>query len=371
MQTEIFTLMPPFPGSEISFPVLRFGTPGARPKAYIQAALHADEVPAILVAQALKRLLQEAEEKGDLVGEVVLVPSANPIGLAQHVHGQHHGRFDLHDGVNFNRDYVELGELAATRLEGRLGQDIPENTRSIQDALREVALEQTASTTTRDLKNKLQALSADANLVLDLHCDSEARLHLYALKEQADIAMELAAFLGAEAVLLANESGGTPFDEAGCRPWLVLKERFAAHPIEMGCFGATVELRGQADTSHELAGADAQALMKFLCLRGVLSGPKPAVPDAKCAATPLSGSEPISAPHAGVVVFRARLGQEVRAGDLIADLVDPHTGKVTSVHCQSAGRIYATCGSRWAYAGKRLAKIAGVSMVRTGKLLSP
>jgi predicted deacylase len=39
--------------------VHRFGTPGAAPKAYIQASLHADETPAMLVAHhLLERLLE-------------------------------------------------------------------------------------------------------------------------------------------------------------------------------------------------------------------------------------------------------------------------------------------------------------------------
>jgi predicted deacylase len=85
----------------------------------------------------------------------------------------------------------------------------------------------------------------------------------------------------------------------------------------------------------------------------------------------LSGSEPITAPHAGVVIFHRSPGEQVQAGDLIADLVDAHTGEVTPLHCKSGGLLYARCGSRWASPGKRLAKIAGTSLARTGKLLSP
>ena len=55
-----------------------FGKPGG-PKAYIQAALHADEVPAMLVAQALRQRLAALEAAGKVVGEVILVPAANPM----------------------------------------------------------------------------------------------------------------------------------------------------------------------------------------------------------------------------------------------------------------------------------------------------
>ena len=63
------------PGTRREVLVHRFGTPGARPKAYFQAALHADEIPAILVAHHLVRRLAEAE--GLIEGEVVVVPFAN------------------------------------------------------------------------------------------------------------------------------------------------------------------------------------------------------------------------------------------------------------------------------------------------------
>jgi hypothetical protein len=41
------------------------------------------------------------------------------------------------------------------------------------------------------------------------------------------------------------------------------------------------------------------------------------------------------------------------------------------VRCVSAGLLYARCGSRGAHAGKRLGKIAGTTLARTGALLSP
>jgi predicted deacylase len=129
-------------------------------------------------------------------------------------------------------------------------------------------------------------------------------------------------------------------------------------------------LRGEADTSHTLAAQDAEGLCSFLAQQGVIAllhAPRPAL----CQPTPLSGSEPIAAPHAGVVIFHRSPGERVNAGDLIADLVDAQTGEVTHLNCKSGGLLYARCGSRWASPGKRLAKIAGTSLARTGKLLSP
>jgi uncharacterized protein len=370
MHTQTLTLASATPGHRCQLTVLRFGAPGAGPKAMIQAALHADEVPAMLVAQQLRVLLTELEAHGQLRGEVLLVPYANPIGLAQHPLGQHQGRFDLRDGVNFNRQVPDLSTAVAAALQGRLGQDAATNAALVRQALRDAAAALTAIDPVADLKNHLLQLAADCDVVLDLHCDAQAAAHLYALTPQADWAAELGALLGAQAVLLATESGDQPFDEACSRPWLQMQERFAGHPLPLGCFASTVELRGEADTDHALARRDALALIEFLRRRGHISGTPAPLPAALCQPTPLAASEPITARSAGVVVFHVEPGAWVQAGDVVADVVDVDTGAVQALRAQSAGVLYARIATRWATPGKRLAKIAGSSLVRTGKLLS-
>lgn len=371
MHTQTIELQSGSPGIRQSLQVLRFGTPGARPKVYIQSALHADEVPAILVAQHLVPLLAQAESEGRITGEIVLVPFANPIGLGQTLLGQHQGRFDLRDGGNFNRGYAELATKVAEHVLPTLTQDMAHNTQTIRKALVQAVDALTAANPTQDLKIKLLGMAVDADVVLDLHCDTDAVMHVYALTPQAPIAEQLGAALGARALLLATESGDSPFDEACTRPWFELQKLLPEYPIDLACFGATVELRGEADTSHILAEQDAQGLCAFLARRGVLTGVADTTRVPQCTPTPLSGSEPITAPHAGVVVFHRNPGERVVAGDVIADVVDALTGNVTQLRCKSDGLLYARCGSRWAVPGKRLAKIAGTSLARTGKLLSP
>ncbi|XVJ70070.1 MAG: succinylglutamate desuccinylase/aspartoacylase family protein [Rhizobacter sp.] len=377
MKNHTLELLSTAPGTRQTLQVQRFGTPNMGPKVYIQGALHADEVPAILVTQQLSKLLSDLESQGRIQGEVVLVPFANPIGLAQHSLGFHQGRFDLRDGANFNRGYPELGAAILETVRGQLTQDAASNTKLIRSALVEASHALVATNTTQDLKIQLLRLAIDADIVLDLHCDTDAVMHLFALTPQAATAQKLGATLGARAVLLATESGDSPFDEACTRPWYLLQQTLPQFPIELACFATTVELRGEADTDHGLAAQDARGLCAFLAQQGVLNldgmvDMRAALKAPElCQPTPLSGSEPVTAPHAGVVVFHRRPGDEVQAGDLIADLVNALTGEVTPLHCQSAGLVYGRCGSRWAAPGKRLAKIAGTSLARTGKLLSP
>ena len=371
MPIQTVDLLTGSPGTRQSFQVHRYGTPGASPKVYIQGALHADEVPAILVTQQLARQFARLEAEGRVLGEIILVPYANPIGLGQTVLGQHQGRFDLRDGGNFNRGYPELATQIAHAVRAHLGPDKDENTILIRQALRDAVAALPANTPTQDLKNKLLAFAIDADIVLDLHCDTDAVMHLYALTPQSAMAEQLGAAIGARAVLLATESGDSPFDEACTRPWLQLQQILPQFPIALACFGATVELRGEADTAHDLALQDASGLCTFLAQHQALALTVNIERTHLCSPTPLSGSEPIAAPHAGVVVFHRGPGEQVSAGDAIADVVDALTGEVTTVRCKSDGMLYARCGSRWAAQGKRLAKIAGTSLARTGKLLSP
>jgi uncharacterized protein len=370
MQTQTIELINASPGQRCQLTVLRFGTAGLGPKVMIQAALHADEVPAMLVAQQLRVQLSDLEAQGQLLGEVVLVPFANPLGLAQHLLGQHQGRFDLRDGTNFNRQVPDLSDAAATALQGRLGADATINAGLVRQALRDAAAALTANDPVADLKKHLLQLAVDSDFVFDLHCDAQAVTHLYALTPQADWAAELGALLCAQAVLLATESGDSPFDEACSRPWLQLQDRFPACPIPLGCFSTTVELRGEADTSHTLARQDAQALIEFLRRRGVVAGTPAELPRASCQPTPLAGSEPITATGAGVVVFHVAPGEQVAAGAVVADMVNVQTGEVTPIRAVSSGLLYARVATRWATPGKRLAKIAGTTLVRSGKLLS-
>jgi predicted deacylase len=255
-------------------------------------------------------------------------------------------------------------------LDGRLGPDPENNVHLVRAALRQAAQALTAEHPVVDMKRRLLQWAIDADIVLDLHCDAESAVHLYGLTPQAALCVELGALLGARAILMATESGDSPFDEACSRPWLQVQQRHPDSPVPLACFSTTVELRGEADTDHELARQDAQALVEFLRRRGIVSGTPAPLPIALCEPTPLASSEPVTAPCAGVLVFSKRPGQHVAAGEHIADIVDIESGQLHAIHAQSDGVLYARIATRWARAGQRVAKVAGISLQRSGRLLS-
>lgn len=349
---------------------LHYGTPGAGPKAYLQASLHADELPGMLVAHHLRARLDELEARQLIRGEIVLVPVANPIGLAQWLLHDHVGRFELGSGENFNRHYPALAKTVWSRVEATLDGNAAANVVRIRAALKEALQALTVETELADLRRTLLQLACDADVMLDLHCDGEALMHLYTTPALWPQAETLARCVGADATLLADESGDQPFDEACSQLWSQLAQWAGAdRPVPPACLSVTVELRGVADVDHEHAARDAQALLDFLVHRGVLALEPPPLPPLKRPATPLAGSIPVIAPASGVVVWLKQLGDWVRAGEVIGELIDPLTAEVRPLTSGTDGVFYARDNRHFATTGMRLAKVAGAQATRTGKLL--
>ena len=369
MTVEIITLGGTAPGTVQALQVHRFGPPGGRPKVYVQAALHADEVPGMLVAQHLIALLQAHDAAGRIRGEIVVVPLANPIGVQQRVTGSLLGRFNLADGINFNRGYPDLADAAAQAVAGRLGADPAANAVLVRAALLDANAAVPAATPADHLKRALLGLALDADLVLDLHCENEGAVHLYTLTPLADRCRPLAALLGAKALLLASESGGDPFDEACSRPWADLRGQFPGHPVPLGCCAVTVELRGEADVSDTLAAADAAGLLGAMTLAGAVDAPSPVLPPAQCEPTNLADVELLVAPAPGVLLLHRAVGTQVAPGDLVAEIMDPLTGARVALHARHAGMLFAQESVRFVAAGRAVAKIAGMEAGRSGRLL--
>ena len=142
------------------------------------------------------------------------------------------GRFDLASGENFNRHYADLFDAVVKQVDGRLTVDAAHNVALIRDALREAAAALPERSALESLRRTLLGLSIDADIVLDLHCDSQAVMHLYTETSVWPQVEPLARFLGCEAALLAEVSGDHPFDEACSTIWPRLAARFGgATPI--------------------------------------------------------------------------------------------------------------------------------------------
>jgi len=372
MRHHTHDLLAPLPGTARQIHSFHYGPANTAGKVYIQSSLHADEMPGMLVAWHLKQRLAELEAAGRLRSEIVLVPVANPIGLEQVLMDVPLGRYELESGQNFNRWFVDLSEEVGNAIEGLLGDDPQHNLQLIRSSLRNALARQTAATQLQSQRLTLQRLACDADMVLDLHCDFEAVTHLYTTPEAWPQVEPLARYIGADASLLATDSGGQSFDECFTLLWWQLKERFGEHvEIPLGSFSVTVELRGQGDVYHPLASADCQALIDYLIHFGAIAGEPVSLPELPYPATPLAGVEPVATPVGGLLVFTAVPGQYLQAGQLIAEVIDPILDRVTPIHCTAAGLMYARSLRRMATAGMVIAHVAVTEAYRSGYLLSP
>ena len=361
---ETLRLLSPSPGTTRELVVHRYGTPNSGPKAYFQAALHSDEYPPLLVMHHLVGLLDDAANRGDILGEIIAVPVANPIGLGQQLNGYHVGRYEFDAGGNFNRNWPDFSDGVAKAVAGRLGGDAVENVLIIREALLgEVANMQTR-TEFDSLRKALIGLSIDADMVFDLHCDMEAEMHLYASTRHREQVAELGRDLATTVVLLEQTPGGNPFDEANSGLWWKLRDKIEGdYPFPDACFSVTVEHRGRADVSDDLAAADARALFAHLQRQGVVAGDPGPLPDALCEPTPLEGCDVIHAPAAGIIAYHKKLGDYVEEGDLVADLIDlmardPGQAR-TPIISRTSGRIFSLLIENLVRPGTVICKIAG------------
>lgn len=354
------------PDSPYRLTVLRFGAEGTGRKAYLQAGLHADELPGMLVLRILAGHLAEADARGAIHGEIVVVPQANPIGLAQTETSFLSGRIESGTGENFNRNYPDLSDLGSLAL----GPDAASNVETIRAAMSARLAAMQPDGALAHLRHTLLTLAHDADLVLDLHADNEAEPHMYVGPALWPAAEDLAAAIDARAVLLSELSGGSPFDEACAGPWWALAAKHPGLPIPPACVAATLELGSNDDVSPERATEQATALLRVLQARGFVEG-SGGHPRLSCRATALTAMAQLRSPVSGLVVYRRRLGDLVRKGDLVATVIDPLGGE-TELLAETDGRLFARHSQPYAWPGRVIGKIAGDVPLegRTGNLLS-
>jgi len=366
MMIENLPLSGDSPGTRRHLTLYRFGTPGARPKVYIQAALHADEMPGVVVIQHLLPLLENAE----IIGEIVVVPVANPIGLAQWTSHKPFGRFDTSTGQNFNRNYPDLGSIITPRIKDKLTDDARANTRLIRDEMRAVLDEQPANSDLDELRLTLLKQSIDADYVLDLHCDAQAVVHHYASTILPDVSDLLGRAIGSKLALLCEVSGGHAFDEAHTTPWAKLRRAFGER-IAYPCFATTIEYRGQLDVDDATGARDAGNLATFLGEIGAVKLKHAQAPEHDAPpAYPLEGYVEVIAPQGGLVTWTVVPGDWVKQSEVLCHVTDPQSRHRVEVVAPIAGLMFRREMWPMCLRGQGLAHVAGPNKLRSGDLLT-
>ncbi|CAM3882973.1 Succinylglutamate desuccinylase / Aspartoacylase family protein [Vibrio aerogenes CECT 7868] len=371
MKHQQHPLISPVLGTRRVIDSFHFGTPGCGRKIYIQASLHADELPGMLAAWKLKQQLHELEAQGCIQGEIIVVPVANPVGQNQHLMDVHLGRYETETGQNFNRGYYDTYAQVADLVENQLSDDPQENKKIIRLALRQAIQSWQVETEMHSMQKTLQSLCCDADVIIDMHCDFEAVQHVYSTYYSWESMIPLACWLDSKANMLADETGGNPFDSAFDMVWQRLHARFG-DIIPKGCQSVTLELCGQADVSHNKSNQDAEALLNYLRHLEVLIDRAADEYDPQTLyVSDLTAVEPLKSPFGGVVVLCAEVGEQVTAGQLIAEVIDPVTDEVAQIRATHPGLLFSRTMRRTATAGMLVAHVAGEIPVRSGYLLAP
>lgn len=355
------------PGAHRQISWLRFGKAGARPKVYLQAALHANEMPGSMALHHLMPQLQQAEQKGLIRGEIIVVPTVNPIGQAQLVGNAHVGRYNLLSYENFNRNWLDLSTALAGRVGAQLGRDARANIKRIRQAARELLDEMRPLTELQTLRVEIMKLSIDADFVLDLHCDIHAVLHLFtsACDWPGGAIRELAADLGAKASL-CNEPYATSLTFSGVHAglWGRLRERFAQAAIPQACMAVTVEMRSQFDVSDALGRSDAANLYRWLVRRAVIEGQAAPLPRLLAPAMPMNGMDVGYSQGTGFLVFHLKPGSKVRKGQAVCDVINPaspHGNQARTTYASQTDGVLFSCrlDGQLSWPGQVLYRIAG------------
>ena len=360
-------------GTQHSLKVWRFGEQGASPKVYIQASMHADELPASLAAAKLLPKLIAADEAGNISGEIILVPVANPIGLNNVILRNHNGRYHLPTGENYNRGFHDISDEVLDAIDGKMANGPEADTALVKHEVAKALAAAQPANEAQSLRLELMRLACDADIVLDLHTDSDAQMHLYLDEDHWPEAADLAGLLDARVVMFARASGGGPFEETIAWPYVRAREVYGADAVELP-LTVVIELRGEFDASHELSDFDADAMYRFLCHRGAIRQGAGALPEFGGVAAPFAATDTLKAKAAGIIVYTADIGQTVKAGDVLAEIIDPLSDDdmvVDRITAAADGLFFARSNQRLAWPGETIGKVQGSETLahRTGKLL--
>lgn len=364
------------PGRQTELNYYRIGPEDAEKKVYLQAAIHADEQPGILVLHHLLQLLTEADEAGLLKARFVLFPMVNPLGMGDIEFQKHQGRYYRTTGVNYNRAWPELYPVVTPELLAQLGDDAQANVRRVREALRDWVAAMPRDTAIDDWRHALYSEAYDADYVFDLHCDDDSLLHIFSAPQMRDEIKPLADWTGAAATMLAEDSGGHSFDEIWPAVWLRLARKQPDTPIPLSVLTCTLEYRGQLDTFDHFNRADAENLYGYFheqeLIDGQSLGRKIDAPEP----TDLRATEHLRAPQAGLLVYCVELGDRVKKGDKVADLLrlegDGAFIERIPITAGTDGLILSRMMTKYVWRNANISKIVGTEILehRDNYLLS-
>lgn len=362
------------PGKRTELTYFKIGAPTQR-KVFLQAALHADEQPGILILHHLLEYLIDAERQGLLNAQFVVFPMVNPLGMGDIGFLQHQGRYDRSSGVNFNRQWPDLYTVFQDSIGDYLTNNAKDNVQCVRELVQHWLNEQQPMNALQWQRHYVMLEAFDADYVLDLHCDSDSLPHIFTIPQSTAVMQNLSDWMGAAATLVCETSGGSSFDEVWSTLWSRLAQQFPDKPIPQATHSATLEYRGQFDTFDELNQQDAKHLYAFFQTQGLIGDELILpLPQKTPAASDLAATEMIKTPQAGLLAYTVALGQYVHKGEVIAELIslegEGAFQERIPITAGTSGIVLSRNTFKYVWRGATVAKIVGTEPLPTrGKYL--
>ncbi|WP_448211931.1 succinylglutamate desuccinylase/aspartoacylase family protein [Colwellia sp. MEBiC06753] len=319
-------------GAKLTVPVYRFKGESDAPSVYIQANMHGAEVQGNAVIYQLLEQLRQLK----ILGDITLVPYANPVGC-NHKNGEYTlGRFDPITGVNWNRMYHNNPALVSTIVNDYLDASEAEIASVFKQALLNDITQQLEHniyglTTGQRIAYQLQKLAHQADFVLDLHTGPISSKHLYC----PEYAKASASYFNIEHTLLIPNVFDGALDEATFCPWWSLTEAFAekGRTVNFDKESFTVELGSQEQIDLDVALVDAQSILCYLQYKGVIAGDSYQPDSMTRYACYLKHYKAFYSPMGGMVDYLAEFGKPLPAGKPLARILRmDHYGDGDALH---------------------------------------
>ena len=349
-------------GETFSIPVFHCqgAQPDDAPSVYIQANIHGAEVQGnAVIYQLLERLNQERP-----LGNITLVPYANPIGSNLKMGEYTYGRFDPTTGNNWNRAYYYDMHFLPGFIKKHRASDTSTIRREFKSQLiSQVKQRLENSTYNISLPEKialqLQIMAHQADIVLDLHTGPSSSKHLYVPEYSRDSARY---FDIPHHLLIPNEFAGA-LDEACFCPWWELSNALINSgrddfSLEDHFEAFTVELGSHEQINLDDALDDAKSLLSYLSHKNVFSGDNYRPKEMDRHACYLKDYKTFYLPEGGLVEYVAQLGMPLEKGEVIARVLNlrAEKNKLVELTAPEAGIPILHYSSATAHSGAELYK---------------
>jgi len=341
-------------GNDLTVDAFRFGPTSGRPKIYIQAATHTDELIGSLALDVLIDQLVGAEQDGRVGGEIILVPFANPVGLIQSVAGTTLGRFDLQGGANFNSGWPPL---RTSKPEDLAASDaMPRGKERRRADMAKVLSATKAATALGRLRLRLLQEAYDSDIALDLHCTPNSAPFAFMHSCHWPAHKPLAAAMNLRWVLCADHISSTSFEDTLNDVWLGVR---TSSEESSGCFACTIELQNSGCFQEQHAILSAAGLYRYLQYVGAISGTSTPLSEWSGCAVRYDSVVSVTSDRGGLVVLRVNVGDSVLEGQIVAQILEPSSlqprNRRHSLLAPCAGTVLMTAASGTLLPGGHLA----------------